>query len=143
MPHQKMDPEKNCKVCGVKLERKRFANGRLEDRGVFLRRHHCSQECANTKAMVQVETHRWRARKSRASECAQCQTTEGRLDVHHIDRNPANNDPTNLVTLCASCHLKRHWQEDPGFNKKGSNGGRMKPLYVGGKPYLVGLPHRP
>lgn len=143
MPLQKLDPVKNCIVCGAQLARKRFASGRLEDRSVFLRRTHCSQECANTKELVQVETHRWRARKSKAAECTECRTAEGRLDVHHIDRNPANNDPSNLVTLCASCHLKLHWREDPEFNKKGSNGGRMQPLFIAGKPYLVGLPHRP
>jgi len=26
------------------------------------------------------------------------------LDVDHIDRNPSNNDPSNLQTLCANCH---------------------------------------
>lgn len=30
------------------------------------------------------------------------------LDVHHIDRNVANNDDANLVTLCRSCHLGVH-----------------------------------
>lgn len=26
--------------------------------------------------------------------------------VHHIDFNKQNNDPTNLITLCLSCHIK-------------------------------------
>jgi len=26
------------------------------------------------------------------------------LDVHHVDGNHENNDPTNLQTLCANCH---------------------------------------
>ena len=26
------------------------------------------------------------------------------LEVHHEDRNPANNDPTNLKSLCVKCH---------------------------------------
>jgi hypothetical protein len=25
--------------------------------------------------------------------------------VHHIDENPSNNDPTNLIPLCPNCHL--------------------------------------
>ena len=29
-----------------------------------------------------------------------------RLDVHHIDHNPKNNDPKNLITLCRSCNCK-------------------------------------
>jgi 5-methylcytosine-specific restriction endonuclease McrA len=35
--------------------------------------------------------------------CAQCQSTE-ELEVHHIDGNWRNDDPKNLVTLCATCH---------------------------------------
>lgn len=107
---RKSDPEKNCVVCGVRMERKRF-NGRLEDRGVFLRRQCCSQSCANTKQTVTKDALHWRARKHRKPNCQECQTTSD-LHVHHIDRNPANNDPSNLMTLCSSCHLKLHWRED-------------------------------
>ena len=53
----------------------------------------------------------WRARRHRASSFRDCGATE-MLHVHHMDRNPANNDPANLVTLCGSCHLKLHWRED-------------------------------
>lgn len=40
--------------------------------------------------------------------CEQC-GTESKLQVHHIDKNVANNDPSNLRTLCVSCHMKHHW----------------------------------
>ena len=30
------------------------------------------------------------------------------LTVHHEDRNPGNCDPSNLIALCAGCHLRRH-----------------------------------
>ena len=30
------------------------------------------------------------------------------LTVHHIDMNPGNCDPSNLIALCAGCHLRRH-----------------------------------
>jgi hypothetical protein len=30
------------------------------------------------------------------------------LHVHHIDENKLNNDPSNLVSLCAICHRRRH-----------------------------------
>ena len=108
---RKDDPEKNCIVCGKPLTRKRFASGRLEDRGVFMRRTHCSQACANTKAEVVKDTLHWRARKHRKASCQECGSPND-LHVHHMDRNPANNDPVNLMTLCASCHLKLHWRED-------------------------------
>lgn len=29
-----------------------------------------------------------------------------KLDVHHIDYNKDNLDPTNLIILCRSCHIK-------------------------------------
>lgn len=107
---KKDDPIKHCEICGALMERKRY-NGRLEDRGVFLRRRRCGQSCANTRTDVTKDALHWRARKYLASECQECRTTE-RLHVHHVDRNPANNDPANLMTLCASCHLKLHWRED-------------------------------
>lgn len=107
----KADPIKFCKACGAELKRKRFASGRLEDRNVFLRREHCSQSCANTRSEVTKGTHHWRARKHCASSCTDCGTAED-LHVHHLDRDHSNNDPSNLVTLCSSCHLKRHWRED-------------------------------
>ena len=28
------------------------------------------------------------------------------LTVHHIDYNPGNNEPANLLVLCAACHLR-------------------------------------
>lgn len=30
------------------------------------------------------------------------------LDVHHIDKDHCNNDPSNLQTLCANCHRLEH-----------------------------------
>lgn len=38
---------------------------------------------------------------------------QGQLDVDHIDGDRANNDPSNLQTLCANCHrLKTHLARD-------------------------------
>jgi 5-methylcytosine-specific restriction endonuclease McrA len=30
------------------------------------------------------------------------------LTVHHIDRNPGNNQPGNLIALCSGCHRRAH-----------------------------------
>src|SRR6266852_5884563 len=35
--------------------------------------------------------------------CAVCGTD--RPQIHHIDENPSNNDPMNLIPLCPNCHL--------------------------------------
>lgn len=32
------------------------------------------------------------------------------LQLHHMDRNRKNNDPSNLVTTCSSCHTHWHWE---------------------------------
>lgn len=36
------------------------------------------------------------------------------LHVHHIDGNKLNNDPANLISLCAKCHRRRHAAEHLG-----------------------------
>jgi hypothetical protein len=36
---------------------------------------------------------------------------EERPQLHHIDENPSNNDPLNLIPLCPNCHLSN--QHDP------------------------------
>ena len=42
--------------------------------------------------------------------CRQCGCTEEnngkKLSIHHIDYDKDNNDPSNLITLCVSCHMK-------------------------------------
>lgn len=34
------------------------------------------------------------------------------LTVHHIDENPGNCFPENLVALCAGCHLAAHRRKE-------------------------------
>ena len=40
--------------------------------------------------------------------CSCCGETEGRLDLHHIDKDRTNNDLSNLMILCVRCHTKLH-----------------------------------
>jgi predicted nucleic acid-binding Zn ribbon protein len=43
------------------------------------------------------------------NKCADCKIeTLDVLEVHHIDQNRSNNDLSNLLILCANCHLIRH-----------------------------------
>ena len=39
--------------------------------------------------------------------CANCKS-EKKLDAHHIDSDRKNNDLSNLIILCHSCHMKYH-----------------------------------
>lgn len=135
-------PEKNCETCGTPLERKRY-NGRLEDRGVFLRRRFCNLSCSKVKASVQANSHRWRARRvMRPTVCETCGTTVD-LHIHHKDRDVTNNRPENLASLCSSCHLKLHWREDRAV-RMASISARTRQPSSDGSRYLAGpLPPLP
>lgn len=37
-----------------------------------------------------------------------------RLDMHHIDNDVTNNDPSNLLQLCPRCHKWLEWREEYG-----------------------------
>jgi hypothetical protein len=45
-----------------------------------------------------------------AGKCSECDHdgSVSRLDVHHVDRDDRNQDPSNLVVLCHRCHMKEH-----------------------------------
>jgi len=36
--------------------------------------------------------------------CCVCHVKGRRIQIHHIDDNPANNEPNNLAVLCLECH---------------------------------------
>lgn len=39
-----------------------------------------------------------------------------KLDVHHIDYNKKNCDPSNLISLCRECHTKTNFNRDYWLN---------------------------
>ena len=43
-------------------------------------------------------------------ECESCGSRR-HLQVHHLDKNRANNNSGNLKTLCARCHVRHHRAE--------------------------------
>lgn len=51
--------------------------------------------------------------KTVGTDCVWCRRSDTRLIVHHIDENPLNNAPGNLLTLCGSFHRKAH---SPNFD---------------------------
>jgi len=56
---------------------------------------------------------------SRYGKCQECKAV-GSINVHHKDENRRNNLPENLITLCVSCHRRRHLdklQQDRGAYK--------------------------
>ena len=113
----KSTPEKYCKYCGKRLERKRYGK-RLEDMGVFKKRKYCDRDCMrkgwiNTEADNQnYSNSHSTARKVnqlflKKTVCEICGKS-GKLDVHHKDMNWQNNTPGNLMIICRSCHNKIH-----------------------------------
>lgn len=128
----KPTPLRYCTACGEKLERKTLPPKKRTSRKTgkvtyvsnvesllhFSRRKYCSRECMSAGFSgvrrgdsQNVRTSRmWARQDGLTDSCADCGKQE-KLDVHHIDENPLNNAPENLVSLCRSCHLQRHRQE--------------------------------
>jgi hypothetical protein len=106
---------KHCRKCGALLTRKMFGDT-LEDLGAFKRRHFCGRACmaewmeGQTK-VPNKRNGRRQGKKQRKEACEECGTIEGMIIAHHRDENPLNNEPSNVVTLCQSCHMKGHWRE--------------------------------
>jgi hypothetical protein len=48
--------------------------------------------------------------------CCVCREARKAVQIHHIDENPANNDPENLSVLCLQCH--NDTQVRGGFGRK-------------------------
>ncbi len=48
--------------------------------------------------------------------CCVCRVRGKPFQIHHIDENPANNEPNNLVVLCLECHNET--QIRGGFGRK-------------------------
>ena len=107
------DPMKYCQSCGHLLARKRFPSG-LEDITGFRARLYCGQRCMARAYMGKIKVPSDEASRRQSSRmvkqhCEKCGTLT-KLNVHHLDENPQNNDPSNLMTLCASCHHRWHWE---------------------------------
>jgi hypothetical protein len=48
--------------------------------------------------------------------CCICHDRNRRVQIHHIDDDPSNNDPDNLCVLCLLCHNET--QISGGFGRK-------------------------
>lgn len=98
---------RSCVICGAEFRLRKLGP---EQRST------CSPRCMSlllTRSRLKgealtPESGRQRARRiTPLVECQRC-GQRGKLEVHHRDRNPVNNDPSNLETLCVPCHKAHH-----------------------------------
>lgn len=106
---QRLELTKKCRVCNVEFPREMMRldpNGSIRDR--------ICQDC-RTKQFELLPKRgpaSWQKyHKYRTNKCSRCDF-EGvivQFDIHHIDQNHKNNDPSNLENLCANCHRLQTW----------------------------------
>ena len=111
------EPERYCEACGLRLHRRRWANGELEAAKAFAVRRYCDRQCKGA-AQANARLSHWTARKLARSlmgdTCTRCGTSEG-LQAHHTDGDVRHNTPDNIDTLCISCHQIWHWEKRRAF----------------------------
>ncbi len=104
-----------CERCGMRF---------LMQRGGTPRRY-CSHSCANRRAHglkenpIGAVTGHQRASRlyERPDACQRCgepareTRSNAVIHIHHKDRNPLNNEPTNIEFLCPPCHRLEHGQQ--------------------------------
>lgn len=110
-----------CRLCSKEFEEQTLGNW------------YCCEEC-RTKARKRSKEESRRRRTAGGNynavlerdgnKCRRCGTTE-KLQVHHIDKsgksdNP-NNDLSNLITLCKSCHARLHGIDKDSGAKRNTN----------------------
>ena len=100
---------KYCLNCGKQLTRRKSPCGWVESHVMFSKRKYCNNHCQREHQCkaVKASASRMRAHSMAFNKCMRCGKI-GRMDVHHKDENPLNNNPSNLETLCRSCHLLVH-----------------------------------
>jgi hypothetical protein len=109
-------PMKTCEYCKKELLRKRKPSGKLEANSSFSLRRFCNSKCrgdfTTSKNECLESSVRQRTLKLYPKEglekCSICDDSEMKLQRHHIDKNPYNNLPENILICCQNCHAKEH-----------------------------------
>lgn len=120
---------KYCASCKRTMTRKVYPNGREEDHHGFLVRRYCDRECMGRGLRVSgaraSNPTLWRraAVVPLAAACEDCGQTE-RLSRHHVNEDKRDNRPSNIRTLCPSCHRKEHLRRQRLLAFYGGSGDR-------------------
>ena len=97
-----------CKSCGEQFYISKSA--KADNRGIY-----CSKKCYAIHAVKEKNPlfkhgHGWfkkMSKETRISVCSICDK-HGKTDIHHIDGNERNNNSSNFITVCRSCHMRIH-----------------------------------
>lgn len=107
-------PTRCCESCGKPLERKQYPGGFKESLHDLARRRFCNHACKGAAQLIESPVNGVKARGRKGARkitprvaCARCGRRD-RLEVHHKDENPTNNNPANLEVLCLWCHRRDH-----------------------------------
>ena len=116
----KETPIKHCAYCDKLLKRKRYSTGELQSLFHFNKMVYCDIECMKKSFIMNEDRKKDNVRNSRhnarqrvqigdtdITECSSCGKV-GKMDIHHINRNPFDNSLENLLVICRSCHNKIH-----------------------------------
>lgn len=119
--HERNRVSLDCAVCGESFKRNPSEVKRSKH-GVYF----CSRKCKDEGQSISqgiaeimpphygngsgVGAYRRIAFSAHGKKCSMCgyDETPKMMDVHHIDRNRENNDPSNLQVLCVWCHQLIH-----------------------------------
>lgn len=92
-----------CRKCASKIENSSWNTKQAEDAAYSI------------EATMSSARQRWACQKDKKDKCERCgskKTSGVRLEIHHNDRNPYNNDISNKTTLCFQCHKYIHARHD-------------------------------
>lgn len=66
-------------------------------------------------ARGQAAVYRSKAMRDYDGRCERCgdETPPSSAQVHHIDRDRANDNRDNLLVVCEPCHREEHYGDDP------------------------------
>lgn len=102
---QTKSPQGLCTLCLEKPQAKKGNGFRSICWNCFRRKY-------KKKTHLYGKESKWRKHiKDKCEKCGFVPEHICQLDVDHIDQNKSNNDPCNLMTLCANCHRLKTWKE--------------------------------
>ena len=92
----------NCAVCNTPIKKYKQSKGT------------CSHSCANTLFRTGENHGNWKPDRYRTTcfahherKCVVC-GEDKIIEVHHLDHNKQNNDPSNLIPMCPTHHQYWH-----------------------------------